>query len=96
MYTRPIARGHGVGSALISALEGVAIASSVTLARLETGTLSHAAIGMYGKLGYQDVKAFGVYLGKATPVSVFMAKRLRRPQKKSPKVDRDDAFQQKR
>ena len=96
VYTRPIARGHGVGSALISALEGVAIASSVTLARLETGTLSHAAIGMYGKLGYQDVKAFGVYLGKATPVSVFMAKRLRRPQKKSPKVDRDDAFQQKR
>jgi len=74
MITTPEARGRGVGSAILAALEDLAAARNTTIVRLETGAEHHAAQAMYRKAGYAIRGPYGAY--SANHVSVFMEKTL--------------------
>ena len=74
MWTDPAARGQGVAAAMLAALEAAARARGVRLLRLETGNVSHAALGLYRRFGYAEISAFEGYV--PDPLSVFMEKRL--------------------
>ncbi|QDL91149.1 GNAT family N-acetyltransferase [Paroceanicella profunda] len=75
MYAAPAARGTGVAPALLAGLEEIARGLGLPLMRLETGTDSHAAIGLYTRSGYRPCPAFGTYTDNGS--SVFMEKSLR-------------------
>ena len=66
-------RGAGRGVARRS-LEQAARECSMRTLRLETGTLSDAALRSYARRGYERIPAFGPYVGSAT--SVCMARDL--------------------
>jgi putative acetyltransferase len=68
------ARGHGIGRAILAAIEAAAAAESVTQMYLETGVKSHEAIRLYGRLGYRERGPFADY--GPDPLSVFMVKSL--------------------
>ncbi|QBY01941.1 GNAT family N-acetyltransferase [Rhodophyticola sp. CCM32] len=74
MYAEPAARGTGIASALIEAVETAARAEGIALMRLETGQLSPAAIGLYTRHGYIRRGPFGDYPENGS--SVFMEKPL--------------------
>lgn len=73
MYTRPRARGLGIGLRLLAFLEREAQARGCGLFRLETGYLQEEALRLYARCGYQRRGPFGDYT--ADPLSVFMEKR---------------------
>lgn len=72
MYTRPQARGLGVGQGVLAFLEREARARGCTLFRLETGYLQHEALRLYERCGYRRRGPFGDY--GDDPTSVFMEK----------------------
>jgi putative acetyltransferase len=74
MFVSPDARGLGIASALLSAVESRAAALEVSTLRLETGVPQAAAIALYEKHGYTHIPQFGQYVGD--PTSVCMEKAL--------------------
>jgi GNAT superfamily N-acetyltransferase len=63
MYVVPDARGRGVATALLAALEGVARDRGWATLRLETGPRQPEAIALYTRAGYRPIEAFGAYVG---------------------------------
>lgn len=74
MIVSPAARGHGVGSALLAALEAAGRAEGVRVVRLETGVRQTEALALYRRRGYVERDAFAPYV--PDPLSVFMEKLL--------------------
>ncbi|MFN3614339.1 MAG: GNAT family N-acetyltransferase [Rubrimonas sp.] len=74
IFTVRAARGAGVASAIVRALENEALALGLRTMRLETGNRSPAALRLYGRLGYARRGPFGGYAENGS--SVFMEKRL--------------------
>jgi putative acetyltransferase len=62
MYVDPSVRGHGIGRALLKALEREAQLVGVTTIVLETGTRLTSAIKLYVTMGYARIPLFGEYL----------------------------------
>jgi putative acetyltransferase len=65
MYVVPSARGTGVATAVLRALEAQAAARGWRTLRLETGTFQPDAIRFYEREGYTETPQFGVYVGSA-------------------------------
>jgi GNAT superfamily N-acetyltransferase len=63
MYVVPAARGRGVATAVLAALEAAAGERSWTTLRLETGPRQPESIGLYSRAGYARIDAFGGYAG---------------------------------
>ena len=61
MYVRPKFRGQGLGKRLLAQLEETAVSHNIDLMRLETGTFQVESIGLYEKVGYYRIPAFGHY-----------------------------------
>ena len=74
MFVRSEARGRGVASALLGAVEDAAAAADVSTLQLETGPLQPEAIALYERRGYAPIPAFGEYVGD--PNSVCYEKSL--------------------
>ena len=74
MYVTPEERGHGVGRALLAALEAEARALGLSRLVLETGVRQQEAIALYRRAGFLDAAPFGEYV--SSPLSLCMAKDL--------------------
>lgn len=74
LFTRPRARGKGVGRALMVAMERAAQCDGLHCLRLETGPELSAAVALYTAMGYTLRGPFGDYA--AHPHSLFMEKPL--------------------
>jgi GNAT superfamily N-acetyltransferase len=74
MYVRPQFRGLGLGKLMLDYLADYARGQGVGLLRLETGIYQGAAIGLYERMGFEQVAPFGEY--KDDPLSRFYEKRL--------------------
>jgi putative acetyltransferase len=74
MWVVPEARGRGLSTAVLAKLIVEARRHGATLARLETGVASHAALALYKRTGFVEREPFAEY--KPDPLSVFMEKRL--------------------
>jgi putative acetyltransferase len=74
MFTRPEARGRGVGRAVLARLEDEARARGIGLLRLETGTLQPDAHRLYEAAGYRQIPCFGEYAGE--PLSRCYERRI--------------------
>ena len=74
MFVSPAARGLGVASTLLTAIETRALSLGATTVLLETGHPQVAAIALYEKHGYEHIAQFGQYVGD--PTSVCMKKTL--------------------
>jgi ribosomal protein S18 acetylase RimI-like enzyme len=61
MFTVPAARGRGVATALLRALEDSARAAGRKRIVLETGYAQPEAIALYEKAGYRRIPDFGFY-----------------------------------
>ena len=68
MYSRPAARGNGLGAALVSHLCGVARDLGRPRVVLETGPEQPEAIHVYKKAGFTPIPHFGQYVGSVTSV----------------------------
>jgi len=75
MFVRPDQRGKGIGVRVLAELEALAIASGLTLLRLETGIHNREALALYRRAGFTERGPFGDYA--SDPLSVFMEKRVR-------------------
>jgi putative acetyltransferase len=87
MYIRPSARGQGIADALVARLARESVAAGHDLLRLETGSRSLAAIRFYERSGFAPCAAFPPYgsmPASAIATSVFMEKRLSRPDAAAP------------
>ena len=62
MYSRPAARGNGIGAALVSHLCGVARDLRHRRIVLETGPEQPEAIHVYKKAGFTPIPLFGQYV----------------------------------
>lgn len=62
MYVVPAARGTGVSTAVLRALETEAAALGLTELLLETGTAQPDAMRFYEREGYRPIPAFGPYV----------------------------------
>jgi len=74
MFVSPSARGLGVGSLLLEAVEDRARDLGVRVLRLETGLPQAPAIALYERHGFAHIPQFGQYVGD--PTSVCMEKVL--------------------
>lgn len=74
VFVAAAARGQGIGSLLLGAIEQSTRREGTVMARLETGVVSTAALGLYRRAGYRDRPPFGDYA--ADPLSVFLEKPL--------------------
>ncbi|GGF38990.1 acetyltransferase GCN5 [Aliidongia dinghuensis] len=74
MWVEPEARGLGLSKAILDTLEAAARAAGVGMLRLETGVVSHAALGLYARAGFVPCDPFADY--RPDPLSVFMQKDL--------------------
>jgi GNAT superfamily N-acetyltransferase len=74
MFVSPSARGLGVGSLLLGAVEDRARDSGIRVLRLETGLPQAAAIALSEKHGFAHIPQFGQYVDD--PTSVCMEKLL--------------------
>lgn len=74
MFVHEDARGQGLASALLAAVETLAREVGVTTIRLETGPRQEAAIALYERRGYARIPNFGQYAGD--PHSICYAKPL--------------------
>ncbi|MFJ4295290.1 GNAT family N-acetyltransferase [Curtobacterium sp. NPDC089689] len=68
MYTAPEARGTGVATAVLRALEEEARRLGATRLVLETGTAQPDAIRFYQREGYAPIPLFGAYVGSGNSV----------------------------
>lgn len=64
----PAARGSGVATAVLRALEEAARDRGWHTLRLETGTAQPDAIRFYEREGYHRILLFGVYIGSTLSV----------------------------
>jgi putative acetyltransferase len=79
MYTRPAARGRGVGKALLRRIEDEARGADKSVLRLETGTHQQEAVGLYERMGFRPRGPFGPYAMMAArniETSLFFEKAL--------------------
>ncbi|MGV8970668.1 MAG: GNAT family N-acetyltransferase [Microbacteriaceae bacterium] len=74
MFVVSAARGLGVGSALMFAIEEHARSAAIRVIQLETGPKQPEAIALYAKHGYFHIDNFGPYVGDE--FSVCMEKHL--------------------
>ncbi|WP_308257693.1 GNAT family N-acetyltransferase [Pseudonocardia lacus] len=74
MYVTPPARGSGVATAVLRALETAAADRGWTTLRLETGTEQPDAQRFYRREGYAEIPLFGAYVG--SELSVCFERRL--------------------
>ncbi|WP_341719220.1 GNAT family N-acetyltransferase [Micromonospora sp. FIMYZ51] len=74
MYVIPSARGTGVATTILRALEHAARDAGVRTLLLETGTAQPEAIRFYEREGYHRIDNFGPYRGEA--LSVCYARQL--------------------
>jgi GNAT superfamily N-acetyltransferase len=77
MYATPVARGRGVGRAVLRHLEEVAVELGYRRLRLETGTAQPEAVALYESSGWQRIESYGRYQGH--PASVCLGKELGGP-----------------
>ncbi|QUQ66142.1 GNAT family N-acetyltransferase [Kutzneria sp. CA-103260] len=63
MYVEPQARGTGVATAVLRALEQAAVDRGWTTVRLETGAAQPDAIRFYEREGYRPIPNYGDYIG---------------------------------
>lgn len=75
MYVRPQFRGLGLGKRMIAHLTEYALQHGITILRLETGYNMDDAMGLYERMGFQKIPAFGEY--RESPYNVFYEKQLR-------------------
>ncbi|MCK0096150.1 GNAT family N-acetyltransferase [Yoonia sp. F2084L] len=74
MFVSETARGKGVAAALLRQIEDTAREEGITILKLETGNLLHAAHRLYARHGFIKCGVFGDYeTGKS---SLFMEKQL--------------------
>jgi GNAT superfamily N-acetyltransferase len=69
MYAVPTARGTGVASALLTALEDSARTHGMRRVVLETGELQPEALRFYRKNGYEQIPNYGYYRAEPDCVS---------------------------
>ena len=62
MYVLPEARGRGLGTVVLAALEEWAADEGHTVARLETGSYLPAALALYRGAGYLPIPTYGEYV----------------------------------
>lgn len=74
MYVDPAARGTGVATALLRALEDHARHLGLTRLLLETGAGQPDAIRFYRREGYEPIEAYGPYIDE--PISRCFAREL--------------------
>ena len=74
MMVSPTARGKGLGSKILHAIEAQALAYDLRVLRLETGIHQPESIALYRRAGYVEIPPFGDY--QVDPTSKFMEKRL--------------------
>ena len=74
MWVVKEARGRGLSKAILERLVDEARKSGARIARLETGVVSHAALGLYKAMGFTEREPFADYA--PDPLSVFMEKQL--------------------
>jgi putative acetyltransferase len=74
MWVTPEVGGRGISRAILTAIEVQAQKENVRWLKLETGVESHAALALYGQVGFERCCPFGDY--RADPLSVFMQKDL--------------------
>jgi putative acetyltransferase len=74
MFVDPVARGRGVGLAILQTVEETAWREGMRLIQLETGVGNREALGLYLRCGYREREPFGSY--GPDPLSVFMEKDL--------------------
>ncbi len=74
MYVEPAARGTGVATTLLRALEDRARELGIARLLLETGTGQPDAIRFYQREGYEPIDAYGPYVGE--PLSRCFARDL--------------------
>jgi putative acetyltransferase len=77
MYVRPAYRGYGLAKTILQRLEKHAIERGVYCLRLETGIHQREAIGLYRRIGFEEIGPFGEY--REDPLSQFYEKRLQQP-----------------
>lgn len=65
MYTRPDMRGRGYAVEVLAELERAAAEAGCTGMVLETGTLNPEAVALYRRCGYEEIPAYGPYVGTA-------------------------------
>ncbi len=75
IYVVPGARGHGVGRAILQALEDAARELRYRSVRLETGLRQPEAIGLYEGAGFHQIPRYGRWAD--SPLSVCFEKALR-------------------
>jgi putative acetyltransferase len=63
MFVSPRFRGHGLGRAIVAALEDEARRLGVARVVLETGTRLPVAMALYESAGYTRIPLFGEYTG---------------------------------
>jgi putative acetyltransferase len=79
MYVRPARRGQGVAGAIMARLIAETQGAGLCVLRLETGTVSFAAIHFYRKNGFRDCPAFEPYASlppHRIAASVFLERSL--------------------
>jgi putative acetyltransferase len=74
MFVDPMARGQGVGRAILQTIEETATREGVHRIRLETGVHNREALALYRRHGYSERQPFGSY--RHDPLSVFMEKEV--------------------
>lgn len=74
MFVAENARGKGVAGALLRQIEDTAREHDLTVVKLETGNVLHAAHRLYARHGFTPCGVFGDYTNAAS--SIFMEKRL--------------------
>jgi GNAT superfamily N-acetyltransferase len=65
MYVRPAARGRGIGSAILAALEAEARGLGVSRLVLEAGPRQPEALALYARAGFAPIARFGEYAGSS-------------------------------
>ena len=73
IYSRPAARGNGIGAALVSHLCGVARDLGCMRVVLETGPEQPEAIHVYKKAGFTPIPHFGQYVDSNSSVCFEMS-----------------------
>lgn len=74
MFVSETARGKGIADAILRQLIDEARAQGLSVMKLETGNLLHAAHRLYARHGFVECDAFGQYL--AVKSSLFMELKL--------------------
>ena len=76
MFVAPVARGAGVGRALLAALEERGPGLGFRVLRLETGDAQPEAVSLYESAGWTRIASYGRYAD--SPSSICFAKELAR------------------